>query len=146
MLHYSNRDSSPSTVPLCSVPDVDIFSKAYWTDGCYLQTQIMAQGEGDGNDLLTRQISPCFLSDTSLKQMMYTGKAIRIIQALMETEVLLPSRLFFELCSVVRGIFTLNSAFLDHRLPHGNGFCIQCLHEYLWYSFVGCSRSTHVKG
>ncbi|KAF9181361.1 hypothetical protein BGZ50_005572 [Haplosporangium sp. Z 11] len=52
----------------------------------YIQTDIVDQIEGEKNGTATARIVPQFLSDTSLKQIMYIGKAIRIIHTLQSPE------------------------------------------------------------
>ncbi|KAF9181045.1 hypothetical protein BGZ51_005705 [Haplosporangium sp. Z 767] len=66
--------------------DVDLFSYNFWSEGYYIQTDIVDQIEGEKNGTATARIVPQFLSDTSLKQIMYIGKAIRIIHTLQSPE------------------------------------------------------------
>ncbi|KAG0250477.1 hypothetical protein BG011_008323 [Mortierella polycephala] len=66
--------------------DVDLFSYNFWSEGYYIQTDIVDQIQGEKNGTATARIVPQFLSDTSLKQIMYVGKAIRIIHTLQSPE------------------------------------------------------------
>ncbi|KAF9208589.1 hypothetical protein BGZ49_008342 [Haplosporangium sp. Z 27] len=72
-----------------SAPNLDLFANEFWTDGCYVQTEIVEQSYNDKNSKMsTIQISPCFINDRTLSQLLYTGKAIRIIQALLASEII----------------------------------------------------------
>ncbi|KAI1300529.1 hypothetical protein EDD11_006158 [Mortierella claussenii] len=59
----------------------------FWSEGCYVQAEILDSAiDGQNHKTSTSRISPCFLNDISLNQMVYTGKAIRIVQALLAVE------------------------------------------------------------
>ncbi|CAO3563862.1 unnamed protein product [Mortierella alpina] len=66
--------------------DVDIFSSRFWTEGCYIQTEIVEAIDGTRDDTSTVQISPRFIDSPTLDQIMYTGKAVRIIHTLQTSE------------------------------------------------------------
>ena len=69
-------------------PQVDLFSAEFWMDGYHIQAEIVIDS-GDRNkpSTSTAQISPRFLSESSLKQLLYAGKAMQISLALKSFEV-----------------------------------------------------------
>ncbi|KAF9359459.1 DNA polymerase epsilon catalytic subunit [Mortierella sp. AD094] len=70
-----------------SASNIDLFASEFWTDGCYVQSEIVERSnDGKNPDMSTVQIFPCFLSERSMNQMLYTGKAIRMVQALSASE------------------------------------------------------------
>ncbi|KAG0320032.1 hypothetical protein BGZ99_004715 [Dissophora globulifera] len=68
-------------------PNVSLFSNGFWADWCYIQSEIVDNAAGGAGSTSTMKVSPCFLRDASLKQLIYTGKAIRVIQALRASEI-----------------------------------------------------------
>ncbi|KAF8933633.1 Gamma-tubulin complex component 5 [Haplosporangium gracile] len=69
-------------------PQVDIFSAQFWTDGYQIQAEIITEDLANGNTRTsTAQISPCFVPDLSLKQLLYAGKAMQISLALKSFEI-----------------------------------------------------------
>ncbi|KAF9110625.1 hypothetical protein BGX27_006069 [Mortierella sp. AM989] len=80
---------SESEFLIQNASNVDLFASEFWTDGCYVQSEIVEQSTNVKNSRIsTAQILPCFLSKSSLDQMLYTGKAIRIVQALLASEII----------------------------------------------------------
>ncbi|KAF9147744.1 hypothetical protein BG015_010575 [Linnemannia schmuckeri] len=72
-------------------PQVDLFSTQFWTDGCQIQAEIVTEHLTNGKThTSTAQISPCFISDLSLKQLLYAGKAMQISLALKSFETSIP--------------------------------------------------------
>ncbi|KAF9288851.1 hypothetical protein BGZ68_010483 [Mortierella alpina] len=67
--------------------DVDIFSSKFWTEGCCIRTDIMEAIDGAWDETSMVRISPRFIHDSTLDQIMYTGKAVRIIHTLQSSEV-----------------------------------------------------------
>ncbi|KAI8603982.1 Spc98 family-domain-containing protein [Dissophora ornata] len=72
---------------ILTAENIGLFSNNFWSDGYYIQTEISDQITATTSSASTVQISPCFLGETSMKQLMYTGKAIRIIQTLLDSEI-----------------------------------------------------------
>ncbi|KAF9085372.1 Gamma-tubulin complex component 5 [Mortierella sp. AD031] len=72
-------------------PQVDLFSAEFWTNGYHIQAEIVVDN-GDSNKpgTFTAQISPRFLSEYSLKQLLYAGKAMQISLALKSFEASIP--------------------------------------------------------
>ncbi|KAG0197630.1 hypothetical protein BGX28_008864 [Mortierella sp. GBA30] len=74
---------------------IDLFSNEFWTEGCSIQTDIVDIVDGDRAHTSTVQITPRFLNKETLTQILYTGKAIRIVQTSQSAEPLgLASRLY----------------------------------------------------
>ncbi|KAG0367490.1 hypothetical protein BGZ54_003783 [Gamsiella multidivaricata] len=78
---------SESEFLIQATSNIDLFSSAFWSDGYHIRTEIVDHAGDGSNSASTLQISPCFLTEVSLKQIIYTGKAVRITQALLATEV-----------------------------------------------------------
>ncbi|GJJ70221.1 gamma-tubulin complex component 5 [Entomortierella parvispora] len=70
---------SESEFMIRTVPNIDLFSIRYWSEGVKVETEAADQGT-------PLRIRPSFLSETSLDQILYTGKATRIIDALLAEE------------------------------------------------------------
>ncbi|KAF9436996.1 hypothetical protein BGZ76_002306 [Entomortierella beljakovae] len=90
------RLSSVDEFLIRSTPNIDLFASNFWTEGYFVQTEFVEQAIDDNeSNMTTVQIIPCFLSELSLNQMIYTGKAIRIIQALSASEA---SNMYSSIC------------------------------------------------
>ncbi|KAG0041898.1 Gamma-tubulin complex component 5 [Gryganskiella cystojenkinii] len=61
-------------------PNIDLFANQYWSEGFKVETEHIEQREAPV------RIRPSFLSETSLDQALYTGKAIRITDTLLAEE------------------------------------------------------------
>ncbi|KAG0381092.1 hypothetical protein BGX24_011498 [Mortierella sp. AD032] len=73
-------------------PQVDLFSTQFWSDGYQVQAEIVTNdGINTTSGTSTAQISPCFVSDLSLKQLLYAGKAMQITLALKPFETSIPT-------------------------------------------------------
>ncbi|KAF9130711.1 hypothetical protein BGW39_002758 [Mortierella sp. 14UC] len=84
-------DSEPEFMITLS-PQVDLFSTAFWSDGYQIQSEIVVDdGKNNTPDTSTAQISPCFVSDLSLQQLLYAGKAMQITLALKPFEASIPT-------------------------------------------------------
>ncbi|KAF9916146.1 hypothetical protein BX616_004501 [Lobosporangium transversale] len=90
--------------------NVDLFSNEFWSNGCYVQSEVM----GSSNSIsigktVTYRIVPCFLSEESINQIVYTGKAIRIVQALMAEETFIAPAAMGLASKVYQSIFGVQS-------------------------------------
>ncbi|KAG0273071.1 hypothetical protein BGZ95_011120 [Linnemannia exigua] len=73
-------------------PQVDLFSTQFWSDGYQVQAEIVTgDGKNAESDTSTVQVSPCFVSDLTLQQLLYAGKAMQITLALKAFEASIPT-------------------------------------------------------
>ncbi|KAF9921421.1 hypothetical protein FBU30_008592 [Linnemannia zychae] len=74
-------------------PQVDLFSSNFWTDGYQIQTDIalVSNTNSAKSNTSTIQVSPCFVSQSSLQQLLYAGKAMQISLALKSHEASIPT-------------------------------------------------------
>ncbi|KAG9322755.1 hypothetical protein KVV02_007015 [Mortierella alpina] len=132
--------------------DVDIFSNKFWTEGCSIQTEIVEAIDGTRDDTSTVQISPRFIDGPNLDQIMYTGKAVRIIHALQTSEGMAQRRFPPLALSVYNRIFNTTpttSSLPDQCMPSEglvNSFPIYSpiiLHQYPMSSMRSNTDTSH---
>ncbi|KAF9285288.1 hypothetical protein BGZ88_009593 [Linnemannia elongata] len=71
---------------------IDLFSTLFWSEGYQVQAEIITEDLTNGKTRTsTAQVSPCFLPDLSLKQLLYAGKAMQISLALKSFETTIPT-------------------------------------------------------
>ncbi|KAG9071457.1 hypothetical protein KI688_005669 [Linnemannia hyalina] len=77
-------------------PQIDLFSTLFWSEGYQIQAEIATEDLANGKTRTsTAQISPCFVPDLSLKQLLYAGKAMQISLALKTLETTMPTAIGF---------------------------------------------------
>ncbi|KAF9543310.1 hypothetical protein EC957_000971 [Mortierella hygrophila] len=77
-------------------PQIDLFSALFWSEGYQVQAEIATEDLANGKTRTsTAQISPCFVPDLSLKQLLYAGKAMQISLALKSFETTMPTAIGF---------------------------------------------------